>query len=77
MRVRLSIPLALLSAMLMIALSTGSPLFFMLAALIVVLIVSELAAVLWASGTLKVSAEISETSVCRGQEETAFNSPVL
>lgn len=70
MRVRLSIPLALLSAMLMIALSTGSPLFFMLAALIVVLIVSEFAAVFWASGTLKVSAEISETSVCRGQEAT-------
>lgn len=36
----------------------------------VVLTVSELAAVLWASATMSITADISETSVCRGQEAT-------
>ncbi|MBQ6399750.1 MAG: DUF58 domain-containing protein [Clostridia bacterium] len=68
MKLRLSIPLALEAAFLAVALATGGPLFYLLAALILVLVLSELAAVLWAAGTLRVSAELSDGTLCRGRE---------
>lgn len=70
MRLHVGIPVAIFSAMASLALSTGSPLFFMLALLMVLLVVFELAAVLWASSTLRVSAELSDELVQRGQEAT-------
>lgn len=68
MRVRLSLPLSLSAFLAVTALATGSPLFFLLAVTVLLVILAEVLAVLWASSTLRVSAEISEGTVRRDEE---------
>ncbi|MBQ3277683.1 MAG: DUF58 domain-containing protein [Clostridia bacterium] len=70
MRFRLSLPLALTAFLAVTALATGSPLFLLLAITLVLIILAEFLAVLWASATLRISAEISEGVVHRGEEAT-------
>ena len=68
MRFHLGIPFPLFVSMLLTALATGSPLFFLLALLVLLLVLSETVAVLWASSTLRVSAEVSGVTVQRGDQ---------
>jgi uncharacterized protein (DUF58 family) len=70
MRFRLSLPLALAVFLAVTALATGSPLFFLLAVAVLLVVLAEVIAVLWASATLRVSAEISESVVHRDEEAT-------
>ena len=70
MRVHLTIPAALFLSLITAALSTGSPLLFLLAFLTVLTVTMCLAGVVWASATMHVSAETSEGTVCRGDDVT-------
>ena len=70
MKAHLILPLSLLIMVLAIAVSTGSPVFLLLTLLIAMILLSGLASVLWAAGTLSVSAEISEQTVRRGEDAT-------
>ena len=70
MKAHLILPLSLLVTVLAIAISTGSPVFLLLTLLIALLLLSGLASVLWAAGTLSVSADISEQTVRRGENAT-------
>ena len=68
MKTHLTIPAAILLSLLAVALTTGSPLFLMLAIMIALTVLLCLAGVLWASATMQVSAEIPEGTVYRGDD---------
>lgn len=68
MKLRLSLPLALFVLLLTVALCTGSQLFLLFSFLVVLLIVWSLAAVLWASATLRVDGGMQEQAVHRGED---------
>ena len=68
MKCHLTLPCCVFAALTLVALSTGSALFFMLALLVLLCAVSGFVSVLWASATMTVSAELSERTVRRGEE---------
>lgn len=68
MKTHLLLPSVLFSALTAAALATGNPLLLLLAVLIVLTILTCLAGVLWASATLRISAEIPENMVYRGDD---------
>ena len=63
MKTRLALPLTVAFALLLAAFSTGSPLFLFGGVLLVLVIVSGLIAVQWASRTLTVSSGLSGRAV--------------
>ena len=67
MKVRLTLPLAVAFALLLAAFSTGSPVFFTAALLIVLAVLSSLLGVWRASRTLDVQSSLSERTVRRGE----------
>ena len=68
MRFRLVLPLCLFAALLTVALCTGGALFYMLAVFIALCLLTGLVSVLWASATLRLSAELSARTVRRGDQ---------
>ena len=68
MRFRLVLPLCLFAALLTVALCTGGVLFYMLAVFIALCLLTGLVSVLWASATLRLSAELSARTVRRGDQ---------
>lgn len=68
MRVHLTIPAAIFLTLLTSALATGSPLLFLLAMMTALTVALCLAGVLWASATMRISAECSEETVRRGDD---------
>ena len=68
MRVRLTIPAAVFATLTTAAMATGNRLLFLLAALSVLTVLLCLAGVLWASATMRVSAEASADTVYRGDD---------
>ena len=68
MKVHLTIPAAVFLCLMTSALSTGSPLLFLLAFLTVLTVTMCLAGVMWASATMHVSSETSEDTVYRGDD---------
>ena len=68
MKVHLTIPAAVFLCLMTAALSTGSPLLFLLAFLTVLTVTMCLAGVMWASATMHVSSETSEDTVYRGDD---------
>ena len=70
MKVHLTIPAAVFLTLMTAATATGSPLFFLLAVLTVLTAVMSFLGVLWASSTMRVSAESSGETVYRGDDVT-------
>ena len=68
MKVHFALPLCLFTALLTVALSTGSVLFFMLALLVLLAVLSGLLSVLWAAATLTVTAELADRTLRRGDQ---------
>ena len=67
MKMHLAAPLLLFLMFLTVALATGGALFFMLSALILLVMIFGLLSVLWASHTLRVTSELSEKTLQRGE----------
>ncbi len=70
MKLRFALPVSLVLLLLTVALCTGSQLFLLLSALVVLLVVWSLAAVLWASATLEVDGDLPGRTVRRGEDLT-------
>ena len=68
MKAHLTIPSALILTFTAAAFATGNPLLFLLAVLTALTVLMSLAGVLWASGTMRVSAETSGKTVYRGDD---------
>jgi len=68
MKTHIALPLAFLATFLLAALSTGSPILLLLAVVLLVVLLFGLVSVLWASRTLRLSADLDAPSVHRGQE---------
>lgn len=68
MRCHLTLPLALALVSLLVALCTGGALFYMLSLLVVLIVALGLIGVLWASASFRISAELSEGTVRRGED---------
>ena len=66
MKVHLTIPTAVFATLLTASLATGSPMLFLLALLTLLTVVLCLAGVLWASSTMRVSAETTGETIHRG-----------
>ena len=66
MKVHLTIPLAVFSTLTASAFATGNPLLYLLAVLTLLTTALCLAGVLWASATLRITAETDQETVCRG-----------
>ena len=66
MKAHLTIPLTVFLTLGSVAAATGSPLFYLLAMLTLLTVMLCLAGVLWASSTLRVSAETDQETVYRG-----------
>ena len=73
MKTHLLFPAALFCALLIAALATGNSLLLFFAYMTAITIIVCLISVLWAAGTVKVSVQYSEYTVCRGDD----TSPVL
>lgn len=68
MKCRITIPLICLGALLVAALSTGSPVFLAGAVLLALVMAVGLASVLWAAGTMNVATDLSGKTVTRGEK---------
>ena len=68
MKTRLTIPTALFVSLLTAALATGNPLLMLLAVMTALTVALSLAGVLWAAATMRVSAEVPEETVYRGND---------
>ena len=68
MKTHLTFPGAMFLMLLIAALATGNSLFFLLAAMIALTVLICLTSVLWASATMKISADIASQSVVRGEQ---------
>ena len=66
MKAHLTIPATVFATLLFTALATGNPLLYLLAILTLLTVVLSLAGVLWASATLRISAETDQETVYRG-----------
>ena len=70
MKLHLTIPAAVFLTLITSAMATGNPLFFLLAVLTALTVAMSFAGVLWASSTVRVSAETSGDTVYRGDDVT-------
>ena len=70
MKAHLTIPSTVFAALMAAAVATGNPLLFLLALLTALTVLFCLAGVLWASSTIRVSAEASADTVYRGDDVT-------
>ncbi len=68
MKAHLTIPSAAFSTLLAAALATGNPLLYLLAILSLLTVVFCLAGVLWASSTMRITAETDRDTVYRGDD---------
>ena len=68
MKFRLTLPLALFTTLLAVALFTGSQLFLLLAALVLMTLLGGFLSVLWASRTLEVRSGLTGRTVRRGED---------
>ena len=68
MKLRLKLPLLLCILLLTVSLCTGSQLFLLLSALVLLVIVGSIAAVLWAASTLEAEGNLSGAAVRRGDD---------
>ncbi len=68
MKLKLGFPLAVFLMLLTVSLCTGSQLFLLLSALVVLISAGAVLAVIWASATLEVAGELSAGTVHRGDE---------
>ncbi len=68
MKAHLTIPSAVFSTLLAAALATGNPLLYLLAILTLLTVVLCFAGVLWASATMRITAETDRNSVYRGDD---------
>ncbi len=66
MKAHLTIPFTIFATLLASALATGSPMLFLLALLTLLTVALSLAGVLWASATMRISAETSGETIYRG-----------
>lgn len=66
MKAHLTIPAAVFFSLMTAALATGSPILFLLASMTALTVLMCLAGVLWASASMRISAEASEETVHRG-----------
>ena len=72
MKLKLVLPLAVFLMLLTVSLCTGSQLFLLLSALILLVLTGAVFSVLWAAGTLEAEGELSEKTVRRGDDVTLF-----
>ncbi len=70
MRSHLLMPAGLFAMLLTAALSTGSTLLFILALMVALTVIICLASVIWASATVRITAEMEEQTVYRGEHTT-------
>ena len=70
MKLKLTLPLAVFLMLLTVALCTGSQLFLLLSALILLLLAGAVIAVVWAAGTLEAEGVLSAKTVRRGENVT-------
>jgi uncharacterized protein (DUF58 family) len=70
MRSHLLMPAGLFAMLLTAALSTGSMLLFVLALMVALTVIICLASVIWASATVRITAEMEEQTVYRGEHTT-------
>ena len=68
MRIHIAFPAALFLMLLTAALATGNSLLFLLAAMIALTVLIAMISVLWASATMRISADIADRSVVRGDQ---------
>ena len=66
MKIHLALPLCLFAALLTVALSTGSVLFFMLALLVLLTVLCGALSVCWTAATLQITAELADRTMRRG-----------
>ncbi len=72
MKLKLTLPLAVFLLLLTVALCTGSQLFLLLSALVLLLIAGAVIAVLWAAATLEADGELTAETVHRGDDVTLY-----
>ena len=70
MKSHLMMPAGLFAMLLTAAMATGSRLMFVLALMVVLTVVMSLISVIWAAGTIHISAEMEEQTVYRGDHTT-------
>ena len=70
MKLKLTLPLSVFFLLLTVSLCTGSQLFLLLSILILLIAMSSILAVFWASATLEAEGELSVETVHRGEDVT-------
>ena len=70
MKSHLMMPAGLLAMLLTAALSTGSKLMFILALMVALTVLVSLISVMWAAGTIRITAEMEDQTVYRGDHTT-------
>ena len=70
MKSHLMMPAGLFAMLLTAALSTGSRLMFVLALMVALTVVISLVSVMWAAGTIRITAEMEDQTVYRGDHTT-------
>ena len=70
MKSHLMMPAGLLAMLLTSALSTGSKLMFILALMVALTVLVSLISVMWAAGTIRITAEMEDQTVYRGDHTT-------
>ena len=68
MKIRIGMPLAIAAAFFVAALATGSPILWMPGVLILLAVTVCFFSVIWAAGTMHISAELDHPTVYRGEE---------
>ena len=72
MKLKLTLPLAVFLLLLTVALCTGSQLFLLLSALVLLVMAGAVIAVLWAAATLEADGELTAETVHRGDDVTLY-----
>ena len=72
MKLKLLLPFAILLMLLTVAVCTGSQLFLLLSALVLLIVAGAFIAVFWAAATLEADGELSAETVRRGEDATLF-----
>ena len=70
MKSHMMMPAGLLAMLLTAALSTGSKLMFVLALMVALTVLVSLISVMWAAGTIRITAEMEDQTVYRGDHTT-------
>jgi len=68
MKLHLTVPIAIFATLMSAAAATGNPLLYLLALMTVFTVILCLAGVLWASATMRISAECDQETVYRGDD---------